>query len=109
MKNSDVVALIVAAGRGTRIGKNHNKLLLPLGTSTIVEYSLEAFLTHPKIKKIFLTVSSKDRSFFEKFLSDDIVLVEGGRRRQDSVHNALLKIMQEKKIPELVLVHHFAV
>jgi len=108
MKNCNVVALIVAAGKGKRMGKNHNKLLLRLGTRTIVEHSIEVFLTHPKINKIFLTVSSKDRSFFEKLIPEDIVLVEGGRRRQDSVHNALLKIMQEKSLPEIVLVHDAA-
>ena len=35
-------------------------------------------------------------------------MVDGGKRRQDSVHNALLTIMQEKIIPELVLVHDAA-
>ena len=35
-------------------------------------------------------------------------MVEGGKRRQDSVHNALLKILQGENIPELVLVHDAA-
>ena len=105
MTDRDVVVVIVAAGQGTRMGGNHNKLLLPLGTRTILEFSLEPFLQHPGIRKIFLTVAAQDRHVFEKIIPKEVVLVEGGKRRQDSVHNALLRVLQEKPVPELVLVH----
>ena len=101
----DAVAVIVAAGRGVRMGEKYNKLLLPLGTSTIIECSLEPFLKHTGIQKIFLTVASQDRRFFERLIPKEVILVEGGKRRQDSVHNALLRIVQEKPVPEIVLVH----
>ena len=101
----DAVAVIVAAGQGSRMGELHNKLLLPLGTSTILEFSIAPFLKHTGIQKIFLTVSSQDRCVFERIVPKEVILVEGGKRRQDSVHNALLKILQEKLVPELVLVH----
>ena len=105
MTDRDVVVVIVAAGQGTRMGGNHNKLLLPLGTRTILEFSLELFLKHSGIRKIFLTVAAQDRHVFEKIIPKEVVLVEGGKRRQDSVHNALLRVLQEKPVPELVLVH----
>ena len=57
--------MIVAAGRGVRMGEKYNKLLLPLGTSTIIECSLEPFLKHTGIQKIFLTVASQDRRFLK--------------------------------------------
>ena len=101
----DTFAVIVAAGQGTRMGEKHNKLLLPLGTRTILEFSLEPFLQHPGIRKIFLTVALQDRHIFEKIVPPEVVLVEGGKRRQDSVHNALLRVLQERPVPELVLVH----
>ncbi len=66
MTDESAVAVIVAAGQGTRMGGKHNKLLLPLGTRTILEFSLEPFLKHPRIRKIFLTVASQDRHIFEK-------------------------------------------
>ena len=40
MTDEAAVAVIVAAGQGTRMGGKHNKLLLPLGTRTILEFSL---------------------------------------------------------------------
>jgi 2-C-methyl-D-erythritol 4-phosphate cytidylyltransferase len=101
----DAVAVIVAAGQGSRMGELHNKLLLPLGTSTILEFSIEPFLKHKGIRKIFLTVASQDRLVFERIIPKEVILVEGGKRRQDSVHNALLRVLQEKPVPELVLVH----
>ena len=108
MKKQVAVAIIVAAGQGIRMGKKHNKLLLPLGTRTILEYSLDTFLVHSRISKIFLTVSSEVRSNLENLITEKITMVEGGKRRQDSVHNALLRIMQEKNNPELVLIHDAA-
>ena len=87
------------------MGEQHNKLLLPLGTSTILEFSIEPFLKHTGIRKIFLTVASQDRRVFERIIPKEVILVEGGKRRQDSVHNALLRVLQEKPVPELVLVH----
>ncbi|MGY8700942.1 MAG: IspD/TarI family cytidylyltransferase, partial [bacterium] len=101
----DAVAVIVAAGQGTRMGEQHNKLLLPLGTSTILEFCIEPFLKHTGIRKIYLTVASQDRRVFERIIPKEVILVEGGKRRQDSVHKALLRVLQEKPVPELVLVH----
>ena len=64
MKKQDTVAVILAAGQGTRMSKKYNKLLLPLGTRTIIEFSLDAFLDHRRISKIFLAVSSKYLKIF---------------------------------------------
>ena len=58
MAEQDTVAVIVAAGQGTRMGAKHNKLLLPLGTRTILEIGLETFIKHPRIRKIYLPVFS---------------------------------------------------
>ncbi|MBC8259314.1 MAG: 2-C-methyl-D-erythritol 4-phosphate cytidylyltransferase [SAR324 cluster bacterium] len=108
MTDHDAVAVVLAAGRGTRMGENHNKLLLTLGTSTILEFSLKAFLQHPRICKVYLTVATQDLPIIEKTIPQEIVLVEGGERRQDSVHHALSKLLQKREIPELVLIHDAA-
>tara|TARA_B100000579_G_scaffold426160_1_gene432974 strand:- start:754 stop:1446 length:693 start_codon:yes stop_codon:yes gene_type:complete len=99
------VAVIVAAGKGSRIGDNRNKLLLPLGTSTILENTLNPFLKHSRIQKIFLAVSLQDHQLIKKLIPEEVILVRGGKRRQDSVHNALEEVMKEKNTPEAVLIH----
>ena len=99
------VAVIVAAGKGSRMRENRNKLLLPLGASTILEKSLEPFLKHSRIRKIFLSASLQDHQLIKKLIPEEVILVEGGTRRQDSVNNALVEIMKQRNIPDAVLIH----
>ena len=99
------VAVIVAAGKGSRMRENRNKLLLPLGASTILEKSLEPFLKHSRIRKIYLAASVQDYHLIKKLIPEEVILVKGGKRRQDSVHNALVEVMKGKNIPDIVLIH----
>ena len=105
MTGEHAVAIIVAAGKGSRMGENRNKLLLPIGTSTILETSLEPFLKHSRIRKIYLAASLQDHQLIKKLIPEEVILVKGGKRRQDSVHNALVEVMKEKGIPDAVLIH----
>ena len=105
MTGEHAVAVIVAAGKGSRMGENRNKLLLPLGTSTILEPSLEPFLKHSRIRKIYLAASLQDHQLIKKLIPEEVILVKGGKRRQDSVHNALVEVMKEKNVPDAVLIH----
>jgi len=59
MTEQDTVAVIVAAGQGTRMGAKHNKLLLPLGTRTILEIGLETFIK----------ASQNPEDIFDRFLT----------------------------------------
>ena len=108
MTEENAVAIIVAAGEGSRMGGNRNKLLLPLGTSTILETSLEPFLMHSRIKKIYLAASIQDYNLIKEIIPEEVILVEGGKRRQDSVHNALVMVMKQNNIPNVVLIHDAA-
>ncbi len=106
MTGQDAVAVIVAAGRGTRMEAGRNKLLLPLSHQTILEYAIQPFLRHPRIKQVYLVVAGKDREFVsELFVDEPVLLVEGGPRRQDSVHFALEAISRENNHSGFVLVH----
>jgi 2-C-methyl-D-erythritol 4-phosphate cytidylyltransferase len=105
MTKGHAVAVIVAAGKGSRMGEDRNKLLLPLGTSTIIETSLKPFLKHSRIRKIYLVASLHDHQLIKKLIPEEIILIKGGKRRQDSVHNALVEVMKGKNTPEAVLIH----
>ena len=105
MTGDYAVAVLVAAGKGSRMGENRNKLLLPLGTSTILETSLEPFLKHSRIRKIYLAASLQDHQLIKKLIPEEVILVKGGKRRHDSVHNALVEVMKGKNIPDVVLIH----
>ncbi len=90
---ADVV--IAAAGQGKRVGAGHNKLLLELGGRTVLEHTLEVFRTHPCIRHIWLVVAPQDREAIATLTAGmKVRLVDGGARRQDSVHCALSQLQQ---------------
>ena len=81
-------AIIVAAGRGTRMGAD--KVWLPLGPLPVVAYSLRAFST--RVARLVLVVS-RERLADARGLVSELgilaVVCEGGERRQDSVWQGL--------------------
>ena len=105
MNTEHAVAIIVAAGKGSRMGENCNKLLLTLGTRTILETSLEPFLKHSRIGNIYLVASLQDYQLIKKLIPEEVILIKGGKRRQDSVHNALVEVMKGENTPDAVLIH----
>lgn len=105
--SGDAVVIIPAAGQGKRMAAGQNKLLLPLGTQTILQHTLDLFLKHPQIFHIYLVIAEKDKArIASSFAVDDkITLLSGGIKRQDSVFNALVKIQQQTILPRWILVH----
>lgn len=53
-------ALIVAAGRGTRLGSETPKQYLPLAGRTVLRHTLDAFLGHPGIDRIAIVIHPDD-------------------------------------------------
>jgi 2-C-methyl-D-erythritol 4-phosphate cytidylyltransferase len=102
-----IAALIVAAGRGVRMGASVRKQYLPLGGLPVLVRTLRAFSSCPQIDRIVLVVPADEIAFcrselIERFpLHTAAELVAGGARRQDSVCNGL-DILDEQGI---VLIH----
>lgn len=103
-----IAAVIVAAGRGQRMGSDRPKQFLPLGGKPILAHALDLFLSFGDIDPIILVVAQKDlaathsiplplHSFHEK-----IHLVTGGESRQASAFNGLQAIGAQEGI---VLIH----
>jgi len=91
-KGKKVTAIITAAGKGSRMGASLPKQFLKIGNRTILECSILPFQEAGFIDDI-LVVSGGD--YLEKVrelcqgISKVRDVVEGGKERQDSVHNAL--------------------
>ncbi len=95
MSNYKIYAIIVSAGKGRRMGSPIPKQLLRYGNSTVLESTLETFVSHPAIDEIIL-VSPQDGSLDDIY--DEILkrichkpysIVRGGKERGDSVQSAL--------------------
>jgi len=99
-------AVIVAAGSGSRMGKDIPKQFLDLAGRPILHYTLETFLAAYPDLEVFLVIPSRFRKWGEDIISASadpsrVTLVEGGATRFQSVKNGLMHI----KHNSVVFVH----
>ena len=106
--SKSVVAVVPAAGLGTRMGGATRKQYQTLGGLPLLAFSLQVLQRTESIREIILSVPQQDLDYcwneiVKTFgLSKVSEIVAGGARRQDSVRNGLMAISDP---PELVLVH----
>jgi len=82
-----VSAILLAAGRGTRIGAGENKIYLEIKGEPLLSYTLRAFSESPLIGEIILVVAAGEEARATPLLVDlqkKVHIVRGGRTRQDS-------------------------
>ncbi|WHY18992.1 2-C-methyl-D-erythritol 4-phosphate cytidylyltransferase [Paenibacillus sp. G2S3] len=96
MSNS-VGVVIVAAGRGTRMGTVESKQYLLLQGKPIIVHTLEVFQQHELISEIVLVTGKEDiercREWIQLYKLDKVkAIIPGGSERQHSVHKGLLKL-----------------
>ncbi|WP_256762317.1 2-C-methyl-D-erythritol 4-phosphate cytidylyltransferase [Cohnella sp. WQ 127256] len=101
-------AVIVAAGRGTRMGSADNKPYLLLAGRTVLAHTLDAFERCPSVSSIVLVVSSGEEKRADEVISAEGFvkvkrIIQGGAERQDSVYAGLAELDTEG-----VLVHDAA-
>ncbi|WP_386692149.1 MULTISPECIES: 2-C-methyl-D-erythritol 4-phosphate cytidylyltransferase [unclassified Lonepinella] len=90
-----IVAVIPAAGVGSRMQADKPKQYLQIQGKTILEHSLNVLLTHPaNIEQIILAVAPNDPYLKDfSFLNHPtICVIHGGKTRADSVLNGLKHI-----------------
>jgi len=105
----NIYTIIVAAGKGERVGFNTPKQYLELNNKKLLYYSLNKFTKVDLIKKTYLALSKNDQ-FFDKEdysdLSNFEILLCGGKARSHTIHNALKMIKAEKD--DWIVIHDAA-
>ena len=103
-----VAAIVVAAGRGLRVGGGKPKQYRMLASQPVIRPSLAALASHPGIAVVQPVIHSDDVERFEDAAAGLNILpaVFGGATRQTSVRAGLEALTAHK--PELVLVHDAA-
>jgi 2-C-methyl-D-erythritol 4-phosphate cytidylyltransferase len=95
-------AVIVAAGSGTRMGKDIPKQFLNLGSKPILSHTLDAFFSAYGDIEVILVLASRYMKWGEEialsYNHSSILLVEGGRTRFQSVKNGLVKVREHSVI-----------
>lgn len=101
-----ISAIVLAGGKGKRMGAKISKQYIKLNGKPILYYTLKKFIECKVIDNIILVVPSDEidyckREVLQKYDLRVHKIVEGGAERQDSVYNALMEIENS----EVVLIH----
>ncbi|ABK60992.1 MULTISPECIES: 2-C-methyl-D-erythritol 4-phosphate cytidylyltransferase [Clostridium] len=100
-------AIVVAAGKGTRMNTDINKQFINLKGNPILYYTLKKFQDNTSIDNIVLVLSKDEIGYcvenvLKKYHLDKVThIVEGGKTRQESVISGLNAV----KDSEIVLIH----
>lgn len=102
-------AVLVAAGRSTRMGEGPPKPLLPLAGATVLAHALRAFVEARTIASIVVVIPEFQRAEFEAatagFESSIAALVTGGTER---THSVLAGVLAVPAACSVTLVHDAA-
>lgn len=101
-----IVSVILAGGKGKRMGSKLSKQFIEINNKPIIYYTLKAFESCKEIDDLVLVLPKDEIDYFKKEIEPRFdfkisKIVEGGKERQDSVYNALNSIED----CEIVLIH----
>lgn len=86
--------VVLAAGSGTRLGAEVNKILLPLGPTTVLGRSITTALNVPDVRRIVLVVRDGEQEAVSEAVAPllgerEVAMVVGGATRHASEQAAL--------------------
>lgn len=89
-----ITAVIVAGGKGTRMGANKNKVFLELAGKEVIFHTMYAFERNDRIDEIVMVTGKNDITQCEDIIKrygfyKIKAVIEGGKTRQKSVLNGL--------------------
>ena len=101
-------AIIVAAGRGQRVGGEIPKQYLSVGGVPILRHTVNVFMENPAIDYIQVIIHPDDRNLYDEAIGElDLPEpINGGDTRQKSVLNGLEAVSEN--MPEYVYIHDAA-
>jgi len=118
MTNTDsqsVWVVIPAAGIGKRMQNDIPKQYLKINNKTIIEHTLDCFISHPAIAGVIVVLNTDDFYWKKNKLNTKpsqipIYTVEGGSERSDSVMQGLDYLLMVERLSEdsWVMVHDAA-
>lgn len=98
-----VSAVIVAGGKGKRMGADQNKVFLKLLGREIILRTVDAFVACPEIDEIVVVTAKDDMEKMRTVMASakhKVIICEGGKERSDSVMAGLVHASGD-----VVLVH----
>ena len=103
-----ISAIILAGGKGKRMGSAISKQFIDIKGKPIIYYTLKKFSENKKIDNIIVVLPEDEVKYFKENILKKYELrinkiVIGGKERQDSVYNALTSLKNSST--DIVLIH----
>lgn len=105
-----VVALLTAAGTGTRMGQDIPKQFMHVENKPVIIHTMEAFQNHPGIDAIIVVTLSSWIDVLKAYAAQFNItklkwVVPGGASGQESIHNGLAALKNELNDDDIVMIH----
>ena len=105
-----VVALLTAAGTGTRMGQDIPKQFIHVDNKPLIIHTMEAFQNHPNVDSIMVVTLPAWEAVLQAYAAQFNIsklkwVVPGGATGQDSIHNGLVALKQELTPDDIVMIH----
>ena len=104
------IALIIAGGRGMRMGQEIPKQFLTIHDKPVIAYTMEAFQKHPDIDVIAVVCVDGWESILSAYARQYGItklkhIIPGGENGQSSIRNGVFELEKHYSPTDLVLIH----
>ena len=104
------IALIIAGGRGMRMGQEIPKQFLTVNDKPVIAYTMEAFEKHPDIDVIAVVCVEGWESILSAYARQYKItklkhIIPGGENGQSSIRNGVFELEKHYAPEDIVLVH----
>ncbi len=104
------IALLTAAGTGTRTHQDIPKQFLHVNNKPIIVYTMEAFQKHPNIDEVCVVILNGWEEILWAYAKQFNItklkyVVHGGKTGQESIYNGLKEIRKKASDSDIVIVH----
>lgn len=105
-----IVALLTAAGTGSRMGQDIPKQFIHVENKPIIVHTMQAFQSHPSIDAIMVVTLPSWIEVLKAYAKQFNItklkwVVAGGSTGQESIHNGLKTLEKEISREDVVMIH----
>lgn len=105
-----IVALLTAAGKGSRMGQDIPKQFIHVENKPLIVYTMEAFQNHPSIDAIMVVTLPSWIDVLKAYAMQFNItklkwVVAGGSTGQESIYNGILALKQEISLNDIIMIH----
>lgn len=105
-----IVALLTAAGKGSRMGQDIPKQFIHVENKPLIVYTMEAFQNHPSIDAIMVVTLPSWVDVLKAYAMQFNItklkwVVAGGSTGQESIYNGILALKREISPNDIIMIH----